>query len=129
MVYSLRTLSFSLIFLQFKCYSKYLLYAELLVNKCTYFPHYIAYKSLRLIVSTLREWFLLSSVNFGPNARKKKRLNSFFSNNRSCALASNTFCLWHVLFFGLQIFIEGSNFLLLEKLMGGLLVSRHILLG
>lgn len=52
MVYSLRILNFSLISLQLKSYSKYLLYAELLVNKCKYFPYYIAYKSPRVILST-----------------------------------------------------------------------------
>lgn len=52
MVYSLRILNFSLISLQLKSYSKYLLYAELLVKKCKYFPYYIAYKSPRVILST-----------------------------------------------------------------------------
>lgn len=71
MVYSLRILNFSLISLQLKSYSKYLVYAELLVNKCKYFPHYIAYTSPRVILSTLRKWLSLTSVNFVPTARKK----------------------------------------------------------
>ena len=72
MVYSLRILNFSLISLRLKSYGKYLLYAELLVNKCKCFPHYIAYKSMKIILSTLREWVLLTSVNFVPTARKKR---------------------------------------------------------
>lgn len=47
MEHYLRILIFSLISLQLKAYSNYLLNAELLLNKYRYYPHCTAYKSLR----------------------------------------------------------------------------------